>query len=496
MAFGTGNGDIILVTRIAKDLRRRFVDAPREFKVITEQERSLTFLLERTNDLLPHDTLTEAQDQELKRLCENCVQVLEELKHHLEKFSALGNVGKSTTLRIAWQRARWNQQEINGVRDRLAFSFTGFKKFFHNLNSNAIKEIMEGFGEWDVLGQDDDEDTQREEVLHWLSTIDYTSQQKEIFDKRHEGTGIWMLNSEEFKEWISDKHNIMLCSGIPGAGKTILSSIIISYLQERYRNDNVGIAYYYFNYTLDQTQSAEVVLACLLKQLLQSHWSVPDDIKRVWKLHRADQSSPLHEELLESLSKVIKSYSRVFVVIDALDQLHVTDGMALDKLLTSLFVTQQLTPFNLLATTRHESDITARFQKRILKDIRATTEDVGAYVDTRIHDLLRGRIGRDPELERQVRDAVLNATDGMFFLAKLLMDLLKCLPRKTDLKRALGNLPRGSQRLEEIYDKAFEIVNDQSEEANVESRPARRILLWAFTPTGSYRPTNFSMPMS
>lgn len=70
-----------------------------------------------------------------------------------------------------------------------------------------------------------------------------------MLSKRQEGTGLWLLESEEFQEWFGQPGKTMLCSGIPGAGKTIIAATVIDHLREKFRSDvGVSIAYVYFSY--------------------------------------------------------------------------------------------------------------------------------------------------------------------------------------------------------------------------------------------------------
>jgi hypothetical protein len=42
-----------------------------------------------------------------------------------------------------------------------------------------------------------------EEMLQWLSSVDYSLQQAAFLRQRQEGTGQWFLESRQFQEWYS-----------------------------------------------------------------------------------------------------------------------------------------------------------------------------------------------------------------------------------------------------------------------------------------------------
>ena len=82
------------------------------------------------------------------------------------------------------------------------------------------------------------------DLLIWLSPVDYRKQQGDFFNTYQEGTGQWFLESSEFQRWLNEDSKTLFCPGIPGAGKTIMSSIIVNYLYSKFDGDeNVGIAY-------------------------------------------------------------------------------------------------------------------------------------------------------------------------------------------------------------------------------------------------------------
>src|SRR5436309_15173502 len=79
---------------------------------------------------------------------------------------------------------------------------------------------------------------ERESIIDWLAAIDYGQQQSDFLSRRQEGTGQWLLDSDEFQEWLTQKKQTLFCPGIPGAGKTILTSIVVDYLDKNFQNDS------------------------------------------------------------------------------------------------------------------------------------------------------------------------------------------------------------------------------------------------------------------
>jgi Cdc6-like AAA superfamily ATPase len=131
------------------------------------------------------------------------------------------------------------------------------------------------------------EDQGRQNILDWITPIDYALQQSDFISRRQAGTGQWLLDSAEFKAWVETDEQTLFCPGIPGAGKTILTSTIVEELFARFKNDgNVGIAYLYCNYRRQHEQSLEDLFASLLKQFIQEQPSIPDIVKTLYDRHR------------------------------------------------------------------------------------------------------------------------------------------------------------------------------------------------------------------
>src|SRR2546422_765288 len=71
----------------------------------------------------------------------------------------------------------------------------------------------------------------------------------------------------------------LFCPGIPGAGKTIFTSMVVDELTTRFRDDeSIGIAYIYFNFRRQDQQKVEDLLSGLLKQLAQGRASLSEGV--------------------------------------------------------------------------------------------------------------------------------------------------------------------------------------------------------------------------
>jgi hypothetical protein len=249
----------------------------------------------------------------------------------------------------------------------------------------------------------------RQVILDWLTPIDYAHQQSDFISRRQEGTGQWLLNSDIFKNWVSQSEQPLFCPGIPGAGKTMITSIIVEHLWTEFQNDiGIGIAYIYCNYRRQQEQKPVDLLESLLKQLVQKQHSMPETIKSLYERHNDIRTRPSLEEISEVLRSVVGNYSRVFIIIDALDECQNPR-----RLLSEIFSLQVKTEVNLFVTSRFIPVIMKEFERSMFLEIRASDEDVLRYLDGHMPQL-PSIVYRNPRLQEEVKSTIVKAVDGMY----------------------------------------------------------------------------------
>ena len=250
------------------------------------------------------------------------------------------------------------------------------------------------------------------EILNWLTPTNYGPQHSDYIKRRQEGTGQWLLNSPKYQAWRERGKQTLLCRGIPGAGKTILASVVIEDLIASYQHEtNVGIAFIYCNFRLHGQQKDGDLLSSLLKQLSEQRKALPDCVEDIFNKHKTKHTRPSSNEISASIQSVAAMYSKVFIIVDALDECQVTDGSR-KRLLTEIFNLQTNGKVSFLATSRHIPDIIDNFQEDTLLDVRATEEDIRRYLDGQSW-LLPSFVRRNPELKEEVNEAILRAVDGM-----------------------------------------------------------------------------------
>ncbi|KAF3933083.1 Ankyrin-1 [Dactylellina cionopaga] len=248
-------------------------------------------------------------------------------------------------------------------------------------------------------------------ILNWLTPIDYRSQQTDYIRRRQAGTGNWLLESTEFQRWVNSGDQTLFCPGIPGAGKTIITAVVVDHIQRFYMSDkSVEIAYLYFNFKRHDEQKLQDTFASLLRQLIQNQPQIPESVKILYNNYRISQ--PPLEEILKALLSVASLYSRVFIIIDALDECQVSEGCRA-HFLSKISNFRVTSGASLFATSRFIPEITNHFkeEKSMELEVRASNEDIQRYLENTL-PRIEGIVKNNRDLHEEIKDSILSSVNG------------------------------------------------------------------------------------
>ena len=191
----------------------------------------------------------------------------------------------------------------------------------------------------------------------------------------------------------------------------MLAAIVIDHLCNTIRSVDIGVVYIYCNYKMQSEQTTVNLVASLLKQLLQQQGVVSDDLKSLYQRHVKDETRPTLDDVFNMLQAEMNRYTRVFVVVDALDECP-AENRVRQNLLSGLNALQASHSVSLMTTSRLILDIMQEFQNSLHLEIRANEEDVRRYLDGQMFRLAHC-VRRNSNLQEAIKESIVKAVHGM-----------------------------------------------------------------------------------
>ncbi|KAK0501763.1 ankyrin repeat-containing domain protein [Armillaria luteobubalina] len=289
-------------------------------------------------------------------------------------------------------------------------------------------------------------------VTSWISPLNFRAVQSEIYSRRVDGTGQWFLESEKFLRWVDGTESCLWCPGNPGVGKTVLScvsSITTNHLQTM----ELLVLNVFCDYRSQKMQSVSQIIAALFKQLVQELGYISESTKAIYDDHQ------------------LRQYDRVYIIVDALDEVKDEDRDLLVEILRSIGSENRV---SLLVTSCNIASIGSLFKDCTALSIHGTDEDIGAYIyaDRLSRGHLASHISGRGELRDDIINGVTGAARGMFLLACLHMDSLAEATNRRHLRNALAELP---DTVADAYNESLRRIGSQGKHRK---ELGYRILYW------------------
>ncbi|KAJ7509743.1 hypothetical protein B0H11DRAFT_1846849, partial [Mycena galericulata] len=398
-----------------------------------------------------------------------------ESKEYLDKFEQFKTVLHGWLLLDVWDQQRLGRSDIlQSLADAVQQQRSGrndILKYVEDATDDqrrAHDRLMATVEDAASNQRRDSDAAQRREIIDWPSPINFFQRQADISRTRQPGTGGWLLEHARFEQWVNGSPVNLWCCGMPGAGKTLLASVVVEHLEARSKDENIGIACMYLNYHEIDTQTVANLLASLWRQLVVGK-DISSLAKELYKRHSEKRTRPRVHELFDVLCSIIGKWSRVYIVVDALDEYPEDERNALIEYLTALGPT-----VNLMMTSRPHIATNAFLPNVKTIEIRATEEDIRTYTHERIQKSprLSMHVKTRPELREEIERKIIGTVDGMFLLAKLHIDALATKSAIKAVREALENFPKD---LECTYDEALDRIDRQNDE---DKKIAHSALTW------------------
>jgi hypothetical protein len=199
---------------------------------------------------------------------------------------------------------------------------------------------------------------------------------------------------------------------------------VIKHIQDNFKEvGDVGITYIYCDYKDQLDQTAPRLLSSIARQLLEQRPDLLPTVKAFQRKHRNSNICPTLKDHSELLSSMVRQFSRVFVMVDALDECAKVDSERntnrhsfVNELRQSQSSTDRF--LHLLITSRPLPEIEQDLEGAAKLEIRASNDDITAYVNWKISDsgMLTLYTNEDSTLKKEINDSLLKKCHDMYVL--------------------------------------------------------------------------------
>jgi hypothetical protein len=193
-----------------------------------------------------------------------------------------------------------------------------------------------------------------------------------------------------------------------GSILTYCSSHVIDHLDTLER---VHVAYFYFDYREQSTQTPFAFVSCLLRQILYRCHSLPKATLPLYRRLREKKPLPTWKELTRTLVEVCDEVTNAFLVFDALDECDEdVNREAILEILKDMIASSA----RLFITSRPQCvDIKLALDVCPQVTVEATREDIHAFVTRKLDESARMKTIIQGQLRDLVIRTIVEKSQGM-----------------------------------------------------------------------------------
>ena len=175
-------------------------------------------------------------------------------------------------------------------------------------------------------------------------------------------------------------------------------------------SEHIGVAYIYCNYSEAEKQNPTNLLKSILQQLASRKREMIEKLTEAYKQHSKEGTAPSLPECCRLLHATTGYFSKVYLIIDALDECTEYTRNILFAELRRL-----QPPIVILITSRHTFSDLYDPESALRLEIQADVLDIKQYLENRITEStkLQALIKRDINLQDVIASTIVNKAKGM-----------------------------------------------------------------------------------
>lgn len=347
---------------------------------------------------------------------QNCTVFIHELREECQKFHKTSSNGIIATFKVAGRRVTYPfrqstleklDEDITETRDNLSSALDVLQLKDNIRTHDSIEEVK-------VLLELVRSHQISTDLRDWLKAPDATVNHYAARDKKHPGTGMWLIKSPVFLRWLTEPSSILWLNGFAGSGKSVLCSTATEFALRKRRSDpHVGVAFFYFTFSDDSKQSESAMLRALLLQL---SGQLQDGEADLTSLRDSYKDGIPSFPLIEHLRYLIQRFHHVYIALDGLDE-SPRDGPR-KRVLGTLddMRNWSIQGLHLFVTSRDEPDIRESLDLDVEHQVMMRNDEI----DKDIANFISGRFDKDRKLRRwlphrvKIQETLSNRAKGVY----------------------------------------------------------------------------------
>lgn len=161
------------------------------------------------------------------------------------------------------------------------------------------------------------------ELRTWLQGADFEDDHDTLRRAQIPGTGRWLFDNAQFKKWFDpiSSYSLLWMNGLPGAGKSVLASMVVEEINyiARSRNSQYRCLYFYCKEGDGERDNFVAIGRSLLLQLLTHE---PQMVAYPHSVYRKSKQTILRTRLVveDLLEKTLLACPSVYIVLDGIDE--------------------------------------------------------------------------------------------------------------------------------------------------------------------------------
>lgn len=146
----------------------------------------------------------------VERYIRNVAEDLRDMRDAVQESTAKLDELKEYPTRQTQKASIWNDGIVAGLESLHVSGHATFSEI------RSVREHQQQWQQTEVF----------KKIMSWLNSPDHSIQQNDTISRWQVGTGRWLLESIEFREWLEEEITLF-CQGILGAGKTVFTAIVV-----------------------------------------------------------------------------------------------------------------------------------------------------------------------------------------------------------------------------------------------------------------------------